>query len=199
MNRYHSHFALQAWDGVLGGIIINGPTTANYDNDMGIMFLNDWTHETADVMYLAAESSGPPTLDNGLINGTNVYGELGSRFNMTVTADESHRIRLVNGAIDTHFKFSIDEHTITVVAMDLVPIVPYTTTMLSIGMGQRYDIIVNATASSGNYWIRAIPQVECSDNENADNILGIMMYDSSNTTEPSSTAYSYTDSCNDEE
>lgn len=196
---YHAHFALQAWNGVLGGIIINGPATANYDNDMGVMFLNDWTHDTADQVYLSAEASGPPTLDNGLINGTNVYGDLGSRFNMTVTEGESHRIRLVNAAIDTHFKFMVDDHTMTVIAMDLVPIEPYTTTVLSIGMGQRYDVIINATETSGNYWIRAIPQVECSDNDNADNIMGIMMYDSTNTTEPSSSAYSYTDSCDDED
>jgi FtsP/CotA-like multicopper oxidase with cupredoxin domain len=134
---YHSHFALQAWEGVLGGIIINGPATANYENDMGVLFLNDWTHQTADAVYTRAETSGPPTLDNGLLNGTNVYGDLGSRFNMTVTEGESHRIRLVNGAIDTHFKFMIDDHNLTVIAMDLVPIVPYTTTYLSIGMGQR--------------------------------------------------------------
>ncbi|CZR69397.1 related to laccase precursor [Phialocephala subalpina] len=196
---YHSHFALQAWEGVLGGIIINGPATANYDNDMGIMFLNDWTHATADQVYLSAESSGPPTLDNGLLNGTNVYGDLGSRFNMTFTEGESHRIRLVNGAIDTHFKFMIDDHNLTVIAMDLVPIVPYTTTVLSIGMGQRYDVIVNATETAGNYWMRAIPQIACSDNDNADNIKGIVKYDSSDSTEPTTSAYTYTDSCDDED
>ena len=38
----HSHFALQAWEGVLGGIIINGPASGDYDTDMGVMFLNDW-------------------------------------------------------------------------------------------------------------------------------------------------------------
>ncbi|CAL3967832.1 unnamed protein product, partial [Diplocarpon coronariae] len=35
---------------------------------------------------------------------------------------------------DTHWKFMIDNHNFTVIAMDLVPIVPYETTMLSIGM-----------------------------------------------------------------
>lgn len=122
---------------------------------MGVLFLNDWTHSTADQIYLSAETSGPPILNNGLINGTNVYGSLGSRFNMTFTDGDSHRIRLVNGAIDTHFKFTIGSHTMTVIAMDLVPIVPYTTNVLSIGMGQRYDIIVNATEIATNYWMRA--------------------------------------------
>jgi FtsP/CotA-like multicopper oxidase with cupredoxin domain len=196
---YHSHFALQAWEGVLGGIVINGPATANYENDMGVLFLNDWTHATSSATYHSAETSGPPTLDNGLINGTNVYDDGGSRFEMDVTSGETHRIRLVNGAIDTHFKFMIDNHTMTVIAMDFVPIVPYETTVLSIGMGQRYDIIVNADQTSGDYWMRAIPQVECSDNDSADNIKGIVRYDSTSTSDPTTSAYTYTDSCDDED
>lgn len=151
-----------------------------------------------DALYSVAETQGPPSLSNGLINGTNVYGELGSRYNTTVVAGESYRIRLVNGAIDTHFRFMIDEHELTVMAMDLVPIVPYTTTNISVGIGQRYDVVVTATKSSGNFWIRAIPQIACSENDNADNIKGIWMYDSSNTTEPDTSPYDYTDSCADE-
>lgn len=42
---YHSHFALQAWQGIFGGIVINGPATANYDEDLGMLFLNDWDHQ----------------------------------------------------------------------------------------------------------------------------------------------------------
>jgi FtsP/CotA-like multicopper oxidase with cupredoxin domain len=68
---YHSHFALQAWEGVFGGIIINGPATANYDVDLGNFMLQDWSHQTADDLYVTAEIQGPVTLDTGLINGTN--------------------------------------------------------------------------------------------------------------------------------
>jgi FtsP/CotA-like multicopper oxidase with cupredoxin domain len=139
---YHSHCALQAWEGIFGGIIINGPATADYDEDLGMMFLNDWSHQTVDELYIQAETSGPPTLDNGLLNGTNVFGsdgdaaQTGSRFSVEFTNGTSYRLRLVNGAIDTHFKFSIDNHTMTIIASDLVPIVPYTTTVLNIGMGK---------------------------------------------------------------
>jgi len=118
---------------------------------------------------------------------------------MTVTAGNTHRIRLVNGAIDTMFKFMIDDHNMTVIAADLVPIVPYSTQVLSIGMGQRYDIIVDATESSGDYWIRAIPQTTCSDNDNTDNIKGIMRYDSTSTDDPTTSAYDYADDCDDED
>lgn len=93
----------------------------------------------------------------------------------------------------------IDSHNLTIIAMDLVPIVPYSTQVLSIGMGQRYDIVVDASESSGDFWIRAIPQTACSDNDNADNIKGILRYESTSTDDPTTSAYSYTDSCDDED
>lgn len=139
---YHSHFALQAYQGVFGGIIINGPATANYDEDLGMIFLNDWDHQTVDELYATAQASGPPTLDTGLINGTNVYGEdgdssqTGSRLEVPFTPGSSYRMRLVGAAIDTHWKFSIDNHTMTVIAADLVPVEPYTATILDISMGK---------------------------------------------------------------
>lgn len=92
----------------------------------------------------------------------------------------------------------VDSHTMTVIAMDLVPIVPYETTTLSIGMGQRYDIIIKADQSAGDFWMRAVPQSACSENENASNIKGIIRYDSTSTSDPTSSAYTYTDSCADE-
>lgn len=204
---YHSHFALQAWEGVFGGILINGPATANYDEDLGHMFLNDWDHSTVDELYISAEVDGPPTLDTGLLNGTNVYGDdgdadqTGYRWNTTLTEGTTYRMRLVNAAVDTHWKFSIDNHTIGVMAMDLVPLEPYNTTTLSIGMGQRYDIIIyteGMTDIATDFWMRAIPQTACSDNDNADNIKGIISYGTTVST-PSTTAYDYTDSCDDED
>ena len=220
---YHSHFALQAWEGVFGGIVINGPASANYDEDLGVLFLNDWSHQTADALYESAQTSGPPTLTTGLINGTNVYDDAGYRFNVSFTEGTTYRLRLVNAAIDSHFKFSIDNHTMEVIATDLVPIVPFNTSVLSIGMGiyspspshlrycilantnhtspgQRYDVIITANQSSvaDNFWMRAIPQSACSSNDNSDDIKGIVYYGSSAGT-PETTGYSYTDSCADED
>lgn len=178
---YHSHFSLQAWEGVLGGILIHGPATANYDEDLGIVFLNDWDHQTVDELYSYAETQGPPTLDTGLINGTNVWEDGGSYFETSMESGKSYRMRLVNGAADTHFDFMIDNHTMQVIASDFVPIVPYYTDVLSIGMGQRYDVIVNANMSdvAENFWIRAVPDSYCSENDNSNHIRGILHYDSS--------------------
>lgn len=93
----------------------------------------------------------------------------------------------------------IDNHTMTVIAADFVPIEPYQTTSLSIGMGQRYDIVVTADQAdtASDFWIRAIPQSSCSDNDNPDNIKGIVHYGSSTST-PSTAGYDIVDECIDE-
>ncbi|KAL4922586.1 Cupredoxin [Aspergillus aurantiobrunneus] len=201
---YHAHMALQAWEGVSGGIVINGPATANYDIDVGTVMLNDWPHQTAEELFWPAQRTGPPMLSNALINGTNVYGnnetgETGERFTLGVQENTSYRLRLINGARDTHFKFMIDNHTLTVIAMDLVPIEPFTTEFISISMGERYDVIVTANQASvaDSFWLRAIPQQACSDNENADNIRGIFYYGDTPTL-PDTRPWNFEDNCDDE-
>lgn len=140
---------------------------------------------------------------------------LGSYWEQTVTSGSSYLLRVVNAAIDTHFDFSIDNHTLQVchfirvtvmktyklilhtsqvIASDFVPIVPYTTTSISIGMGQRYDVIVTANQASiaSDFWLRAIPDTFCSTNYNPDLIKGIIHYDDSTST-PTTTAYTITE------
>jgi FtsP/CotA-like multicopper oxidase with cupredoxin domain len=182
---------------VFGGIIINGPASAPYDEDKGVVVLSDWLHQTTDALYDQASTAGPPQAANGLINGLNVYGTSGSRFKMNFKKGKSYRLRLVNTAIDTMFKFGVDNHTMTVIAADLVPIVPFKTNMISIGIGQRYDVIIKADQKPNNYWMRSIPQLSCSSNENTLNIKGIVTYDSLAIVDPKTNATAYTDDCKD--
>ncbi|KKY29948.1 putative multicopper oxidase [Diaporthe ampelina] len=190
---WHSHFYVQAWDGVFGGIIINGPATANYDVDLGSMILADWSHDTADNLALVSRVTGPPSMDTGLINGTNTFTQddgtvVGARHETVFTAGTRYRIRLVNVAADTHFKFTIDNHTMEVIASDFVAVNPYSTDVVNIAIGQRYDIIVTANATADNYWLRAIAQTSCSNNDNPGDIKGIVRYDSTSTADPTSQA-----------
>ncbi|KAJ2988534.1 hypothetical protein NUW58_g3927 [Xylaria curta] len=181
----------------LGGIIIRGPASAPYDEDKGMIILSDWHHDTTDALYGQASTAGPPTANNGLINGVNVYDEGGSRFQTSFESGKSYRLRLVNTAIDTMFKFGIDNHTLTVIAADLVPIVPFETQMVSIGIAQRYDVIVTANQTPGNYWMRSIPQITCSANEMTLNIKGIVTYDDLAVADPTTEAFEYVDDCSD--
>jgi len=132
---YHSHFGFQAWNGVFGGILINGPASADYDVDMGTLTLNDWNHWTSDMLYPISEEVGVVTGLTGLINGTNkwntsissdptspgavapvttngtLFGNssktdlVGEYYSLKFEAGLSYRLRLVNTAIDSGFRY----------------------------------------------------------------------------------------------
>lgn len=72
-------------------------------------------------------------------------------------------LRIINTSFESTFVFSIDNHWLQVVTSDFVPIVPYFNTSILVGIGQRYNVIVEATPRpgdrnpiprDGNYWIR---------------------------------------------
>jgi len=221
---YHSHFALQTWEGVFGPIVIEGPHSQSFDVDLGTFMLQDWTHATVDSMYDLAENAtlipgatappgappptfgGPQTMDNGLINGKNTWNNngaltttVGSRLEAgTLTPGKSHLIRIINPAIQSTFAFSIDGHSMTVIANDFVPIVPYTTDVLFISIGQRYEVIVNADQPSGNYWMRADNQQSCTNMIQNRDVKAILRYSGAPTGDPTSTTHTYTDACVDE-
>ena len=41
---YHSHYSVQYGDGIVGPMIIHGPSTENYDIDLGTLPITDWFH-----------------------------------------------------------------------------------------------------------------------------------------------------------
>lgn len=165
---YHAHISLLAWDGVFGGIIINGPASADYEEDLGVLMISDWTHLTPEEAYDTIQLFGPQTLSTGLLNGSNVWNPqqdayacpswnnfqknmtgtchlkrdeteiMGSRFNLTVEAGLTYRLRLVNAAVDNSFEFLIEGHDLTVIAADLVPINNYTTHSVKIFAGKNF-------------------------------------------------------------
>ncbi|KAJ5725843.1 uncharacterized protein N7483_007200 [Penicillium malachiteum] len=183
---YHSHIGLQAWEGVFGGIVINGPASTNYDEDKGVLFLNDWLNQTVDSLYFGERVNGPRfPWGNGLINGTEgkieSNGTVTGKFsNISVTQGKSYRLRVVNAAINSHYTFQIDLHNLTVIAVDFVPIVPYTAPNIQIGMGQRYDVIFTADQGdvADSFWIQA-KSMQCSQNLN-DNTTAILTYRETN-------------------
>lgn len=121
--------------GVFGPMVIHGPATANYDEELEPIMLIDWTHETVDALWHTAQTSGPPPLDTALINGKGTYEGVGERYEMAFQAGNKYRLRFINAAIDTHFKLSLDGHKMTVIAMDFVPVVPFEVDVLDITMG----------------------------------------------------------------
>jgi len=56
----------------MSSIIIDGPASANYDEDLGALMLSDWFHESVFSLWGYARIGIPPVAENGLVNGTNV-------------------------------------------------------------------------------------------------------------------------------
>lgn len=186
-------------NGLFGPIVIHGPTTANYDVDLGPVMIQDRYHENVwhvwEKYQRVFNVLGPfkVVAPNGLINGLNPYdcsasddaacvGGVTARYNTTFEPGKKHLMRIVSAQTDGYMKFTIDGHKLAVVAADLVPIVPYATDNVILASGQRYDVIVEADQPVGSYWLRAIYQTACNfnDNDNKDNILGIVYYEGAN-------------------
>lgn len=73
--------------------MINGPASASYTEDKGVVVLSDWFHQTTDYLELDAITNSAPIADNGLINGTNVSPYGGFYFNTTVAVSRAIRLR----------------------------------------------------------------------------------------------------------
>ncbi|KAL2401490.1 oxidoreductase ptaK [Exophiala dermatitidis] len=169
---YHAHYSAQYAGGVFGAMIIHGPVNAQYDVDLGPVLLTDYYHGSyydlvEQVMGTDLNKVAPPS-DNNLINGKGAFdcSVIGNSTNCTsgagyskfqFTKGQSYRLRLINAGAEAIQKFSIDNHQLKVIAYDFVPIVPYTTQIVTLGAGQRADVVVEATgASTDAVWMRSV-------------------------------------------
>lgn len=118
--------------------MIYGPSSSNWDVDLGPVLIQDYVHDSAFVRYDVEIAGGLAYADSLVVNGVghDPLTGTGSYFNTTFTKGKKHLLRLINGSAGTHYIFSIDGHNLTVVENDLVPIKPYNTTSLSIGIGK---------------------------------------------------------------
>ncbi|KAF2683845.1 multicopper oxidase [Lentithecium fluviatile CBS 122367] len=189
---YHSHYSVQYGNGIMGPLIIHGPSTKNYDIDLGILPFTDWYYAPVFTLNaVALHARGPPTADNMLINGsmTSSYG--GKYAVTTLTPGKTHRLRLANTGINSWVHVSLDGHDFTVIAADFVPVVPFTTKSLSLSVGQRYDVLIDANQDIGNYWLRVGTGGACDGpNTNAANIRSIFRYEGAYQEDPYSQASS---------
>lgn len=92
-------------------------------------------------------------------------------------------------------RFTIDGMKFTVISNDFVPIIPYETDVLSIGIGQRADIIVEATGSSTDtLWMRSDVSENCAVSKQGKAKAPIYYEHANTNTLPNTTATPYDDS-----
>ncbi|KAJ2974397.1 hypothetical protein NUW58_g8671 [Xylaria curta] len=168
---YHSHYSAQYSGGLFGPIVVYGPSNARYDVDVGPIMVNDWWHEdyfTTVKKVMAPGFEGRIFSDNNLISGRMNFDcatmDAGDLTRCTSNAGlskfkfqsgKTHRLRFVNTGSEGVERISIDNHIMTVIANDFVEIKPYDTKVVTIGVGQRVDVLVRANGTECAYWLRS--------------------------------------------
>lgn len=196
---YHSHYSAQYAGGIVGPMVIYGPTQRRYDIDVGPVILGDWYHDDYFKLVqktMAQNGTGPFLSNSNLINGkmnfdcskkpagdnTPCVSNAGvSKFKFK--RGKTHRLRLMNVGAEGMQRFSIDGHKMTVIANDFIPVVPYDTEVVALGIGQRADVLVKADAKGDAFWMRSHICKNCAFAENPDAQAAIF-YDGADETKP---------------
>ena len=209
---YHSHYSVQYADGAVGPLTLHGPTSADWDEAISPpLIMTDWGHNSAfNAVHTGLDHKD--ILLNGRGNVTNFKKayigqnetEIKPPYHIEFEAPKPgqrakrYLMRIINTSFDSTFVFSIDNHWMQIVSSDFVPILPYMNTSVLVGIGQRYNVIVDADPTAyndshplpedGNYWIRTWVS-PCRGPQGGDDgyeRTGILRYDNTSIAFPSS-------------
>ena len=211
---YHAHYSAQLSAGVQGAMVIHGPSSLPYDVDIGPVMLSDWYHipyfSIVENVVGTNFSLVPPVSDSVLINGRGQWDcsqpsydssadwlSSNLRSNLTWTcvdnapissfrfqSNKVHRLRVMNTGANGIQKFTIDHHNLTVIAVDFVPIVPYNTSILTLGVGQRADVLVlgSDTPKASVYMRATAPSRESCGGAKQSQTVASIYYEQADTT-----------------
>ncbi|OAL67389.1 multicopper oxidase [Trichophyton rubrum] len=192
---YHSHYSLQYSDGLVGPLTIHGPSSAEYDASIDPLLLGDHLHRSAFQDYYKVQTRIPPEMDSQLLNGIGNYNNDTTRkpYSTLVKAGKKYLMRLINTSTDTTFVFSIDKHNFTVIGADLVPLEPYDTSHILIGIDVK---------DGDSFWIRMVPAGDGCSRFRKDHVpderMGALYYGKKTNVLPKSEGGGYDISCRDE-
>ncbi|ORY83204.1 multicopper oxidase-domain-containing protein [Protomyces lactucae-debilis] len=212
---YHSHTSVQYGDGLYGPIVIHGPTSADWDVDLGPLILGDAYDESQDELVKKFFKQGPQAASATLFNGRGVRSDSGNlrgsfyEITQKVKFKRGYRylLRLINASVDQKFQVSLDNHTMTVVAFDFVPVEPYEVETALLSIGQRMDVVITATGVDDmSYWFRADTSdmatdrgTTCGDlNLSKEQSKAIVRYVQADSSDPTTQPHTYTPHCSDE-
>ncbi|MDQ7041332.1 MAG: multicopper oxidase family protein [Rhodothermus sp.] len=166
---YHSHVGLQLDRGLLGALIIEETTPhVSYDREYTLV-LDDFLPEAPQPLPAGAPGMrGRGMMGRGMMGGMmrmQVPPYAGSLINgrlpeaapvFEVRRGERIRLRLLNPSGASTFRFAIAGHPLLITHADGRPVEPVQVDNLLIGMGERYDAVIEAN-NPGRWAIVAIP------------------------------------------
>nr|CAD7431404.1 unnamed protein product [Timema monikensis] len=160
-------------DGMFGALVVRRPLPSEpnsdlYDHDLAehSVIVWHWYPEPSATLINNGFNSKATLYGAGLIiNGKggieDFFGRYQKTFDtmprevFTVAQGKRYRFRVVyNSAPDCPVQMSIDDHRLLVVATDSAAVEPIEVDSVILNAGERYDIVVTANQTVGNYWIR---------------------------------------------
>jgi FtsP/CotA-like multicopper oxidase with cupredoxin domain len=182
---YHSHVGLQLDRGLYGPLVVDAKEEElDYDREY-VLLLDDWLDGVSGspqdkLEELQSSGSGMGGgmmggMGGGMMGGGRGQGGPGSSGavdyplylinghapddpeTLNVRRREKARLRLINPAGETTFRFAVGGHKLTVTHSDGQPVEPVEVDVVRIGPGERYDVIVEAN-NPGVWQIAAVPE-----------------------------------------
>ena len=163
---FHPHSGTQLDRGLYSPLIVDDPNeVVKYDQEW-ILILDDWSDgvgKNPNEIFAALVDGSGISSDMSGMGGMAGMGGMGGMDSGDVTypmylingrpindpevfttkPGQRIRIRIINAAADTIFNVALDQHAMQITHTDGFPVKNYTTQSLQIGMGERYDVIVN--------------------------------------------------------
>uniref|UniRef100_A0A182QTI3 Uncharacterized protein n=1 Tax=Anopheles farauti TaxID=69004 RepID=A0A182QTI3_9DIPT len=164
---YHSHAGFQKANGHYGIAVVRDPNDLNrehYDYDLSEhhIIIADWTLDMAE-KWVPGIQTDSMSVNSILINGRGRYfnATTGTRADAPLTVyqvefGKRYRFRLVSsGSQYCPFQLQIQNHSMLIISTDGGTVKPEHTvdTLVTIS-GERYDFVLTANQTPGNYWIR---------------------------------------------
>ncbi|XP_060585722.1 uncharacterized protein LOC132741548 [Ruditapes philippinarum] len=196
---WHSHSGVQLGDGVHGALIVrepevNDPSSSLYDYDRSdhIMVITDWSEKPEISTYMEEMQHRWVTpkmikiLVNGrgrkyevtdfVIKGDDTVAGYTPYEVFTVSSGERFRFRVIGATARCYFRLMVEDHQLTVITTDGWPITPSTVNSFMIHPGERYDFVLLANQTSGDYWIRIQSYGDCVGGDNDGHGAAILHY-----------------------
>ncbi|KAH9505403.1 hypothetical protein Btru_057180 [Bulinus truncatus] len=177
---WHAHSGLQRADGLFGHLVIRQPPSREvhkdrYDFDLPehVVVVNDWWQRDSPSSFAQHHhSNGDNKPSTVLINGKGEYVKTFNattglnittpRETFTVKPGKRYRFRVAsNGILNCPLLISVDNHTLEIIASDGQPVEPLVVDAFNIFAGERYDFILTANQTVGNYLMRVRGMLDC--------------------------------------
>lgn len=165
----HPHHGLQLDRGLLAPLIVEDPADGIDADVEYVVMLDDWldgadttpeaelttlTNMSMDEMGsmtmatspLLGGDAGDVTYAYHLINGRPIEDPL--TLTPAPRPGDRVRLRIINGAGDTAYRFAVGGHSMTVTHADGFPVEPVDVDAILIGMGERYDVTIDVQSGA---------------------------------------------------